>query len=60
MKKPQTTVAPVKAKLKWSSSKKSVVKVSKTGKIKALKKGKATITAKALNGKKIKFRITVK
>jgi uncharacterized protein YjdB len=60
MKKPQLTVAPVKAKLKWSSSKKRVVSVSKSGKIKALRKGTARITAKALNGKKIRFTVTVK
>ena len=36
----------IKGKVKWSSSKKSVVSVTKNGKIKAKKKGTAYITAK--------------
>lgn len=48
-----------KKKVKWSSSKKSVATVSQKGKIKAKKKGKATITAKVA-GKKLKCKLTVK
>ena len=48
-----------KKKIKWSSSRKKVATVSKTGKVKAKKKGKAVITAK-VNKKKYKCRITVK
>ena len=40
----------VKGKVKWTSSKKSVATVSSKGLVKAKKKGKAVITAKA--GKK--------
>ena len=47
-------------RLTFSSNKKSVAKVSPTGKIKAKKKGKAVITAKTYNGKKAKITITVK
>lgn len=47
------------SKVKWSSSKKKVATVSKKGKVKAKKKGKATITAK-YKGKKYKCKITVK
>ncbi len=45
---------------KWSSSNKKVAKVNQKGKVTALKKGKATITAKLENGKKLKCKITVK
>lgn len=48
-----------KKKPKWSSSKKSVVTVTKKGKIKAKKKGTAVITAK-LGKKKYKCKVTVK
>ena len=44
----------------WSSSKKSVAKVDKNGKVTAVKKGTATITAKSWNGKKITCKVTVK
>jgi uncharacterized protein YjdB len=37
-----------------------VATVSSTGKVKAKKKGKATITVKAYNGKKATLKITVK
>jgi uncharacterized protein YjdB len=47
-------------KITYTSSKKSVATVDATGKIKALKKGKAVITAKTFNGKKAKITITVK
>ncbi|MEY8515707.1 family 43 glycosylhydrolase [Lachnospiraceae bacterium 29-84] len=47
-------------KITYSSSKKKVASVSSTGKIKALKKGTATITAKTFNGKKAKIKITVR
>lgn len=48
-----------KKKVKWSSSKKSVATVSKAGTVKAVKKGKATITAKVAK-KKLKCTVTVK
>ncbi len=44
--------------VKWKSSKKKVAKVSSSGKVKAKKTGKATITATA-NGKKYKYKVTV-
>lgn len=47
-------------KITYSSSKKKVASVSAKGKVKALKKGKAVITAKTFNGKKAKITITVK
>jgi hypothetical protein len=43
----------------WSSSKKSVATVSSTGKVKAKKVGKVTITAK-VSGKKYNCKVTVK
>ncbi|MCL2787247.1 MAG: Ig-like domain-containing protein [Micrococcales bacterium] len=43
----------------WKSSKPKVAKVSKTGKITALRPGKATITATASNGKTAKLAVTV-
>ncbi|MEY8426885.1 Ig-like domain-containing protein [Lachnospiraceae bacterium 46-15] len=46
-------------KVTWSSSKKSVATVSKTGKVTAKKKGTATITAK-VSGKKYTCKVTVK
>ena len=46
-------------KITWSSSNKKVVSVSKKGKIKGLKKGKATITAKAKNRKKATLKVIV-
>lgn len=45
-------------KVTWSSSKKSVVSVNKNGKIKALKKGTATITAER-SGKKYRCNVVV-
>lgn len=48
-----------KKKVKWTSSNKRVATVSKTGKVKALSKGKAVITAKVSN-KSYKCNITVK
>lgn len=48
-----------KAKVKWSSSKKKVAKVSTKGVVKALKPGKANITAKVGN-KKLVCKVTVK
>lgn len=65
--KPQLTVKPGMAKKlafnnikvkKWSTSKKSVVTVSK-GKITALKKGKATITATLKDGSQITYTVKV-
>ena len=44
----------------FTSSNKKVASVGSNGKIKALKKGKATITAKTYNGKKATIKITVK
>lgn len=46
-------------KVKWSSSKKSVVTVSKNGKIKAKKAGKATVYAK-IGKTRLKCRVVVK
>lgn len=45
--------------IKWKSSSKKVVTVTKTGKIKARKAGKATITAK-VGKKKLKCKVVVK
>ena len=47
-------------KITYKSSNKKVAKVSATGKIKALKKGRATITATTFNKQKAKIKITVK
>lgn len=47
-------------KMKWKSSNKKVVKVGKKGKVTARKKGRATITVTAANGKKASCKITVK
>ena len=58
----KATVLPAGAsqKVTWKSSKKSVVKVSKNGKITGKKRGTATITATTVNGKKVTCRVTVK
>ncbi len=48
-----------KKKVKWSSSNKAVVTVSKNGTVKAKKVGKATITAK-VGKKKLRCKVTVK
>jgi len=45
--------------LSWTSSDKKVAKVDEKGKVRALKKGKATITVKTKNGKKAKVKINV-
>lgn len=55
----QLGVRGISGKVKWSSSNKKVVKVTKTGVVIAKKKGKATITAK-VKGHRIKCRVTVK
>lgn len=47
-------------KLTYKSSKSKVAKVDANGKVKALKKGKATITVTTFNKKKAKITITVK
>lgn len=47
-------------KVSWKSSKPKIAKVSNTGKVTALRKGKAVITAKTTNGKKATCKITVK
>ena len=47
-------------KLTWTSSNKKVATVDKNGKVKALKKGAATITVKTTSGKKAACKITVK
>lgn len=46
--------------IKWSSSNSKAVKVSAKGKVTAVAKGKATITAKTASGKKATCKITVK
>ena len=48
-----------KKKITYKSSNKKVAKISSTGKITALKKGTATITA-TQNGESFKFKVTVK
>ena len=55
------TVLPeeVTTKLTWKSGNKRVASVSATGLVKALKKGKATITVKTANDKKATIKITV-
>ena len=45
--------------LKWSSSNKKVVKVSKDGVITGKKNGSATVTAKAASGKKATIKVKV-
>lgn len=55
-------VAPTNAEnktLTWSSSDKSIITVDEKGKIKAVKKGTATITVKTSNGKTDSVKITV-
>jgi uncharacterized protein YjdB len=47
-------------KVTFTSNNKKVASVSSTGKIRALRKGRATITAKTYNGKKATIKITVK
>ena len=47
-------------KLTYKSNKPKVAKVDANGKVKALKKGKATITVTTFNKKKAKITITVK
>jgi uncharacterized protein YjdB len=57
---PVTKKAETTAKLTWKSSKPKVVAVNAaTGKITPKKPGKATITATALNGKKLTITVTV-
>ncbi len=46
-------------KVTWSTSKKSVAKVNKSGKVTAVATGSATITVKTLNGKTAKCTVTV-
>ena len=46
--------------LKWTSSNKKIATVSSSGKVKAKKPGKCTITCKLPNGAKAKCKITVK
>lgn len=47
-------------KVTWKSSKKSVVSVSRNGKLTAKKAGKALITATTENGKTVRCQVTVK
>ena len=58
----KVTRTPITAteKITYASSNKKVATVSSKGKIKAKKKGKATITVKTSNGKKATCKITVK
>lgn len=55
----QLKVTGTKGKVKWKSSKKSVATVSSKGRVKAKKKGSATITAK-IGKKKYTCKVTVK
>ena len=54
----KATVKWSKEKVKWKSSNKKIVKINSSGKITALKKGTATITA-YVNGASAKCRVTV-
>jgi len=45
--------------MKYTSNKPKIARVSKSGKVKALKEGEAVITVKAFNGKTAKVKITV-
>ena len=47
------------AKLTWASSDKSIVTVDSSGKIKAVKAGRATITASTTNGKSVNILVIV-
>lgn len=49
-----------KKKVRWSSSNKKIAKVTKSGKVKALKKGTCKITVKTTKGKKLSCKVTVK
>jgi uncharacterized protein YjdB len=55
-----TAVSAKYKKLKFATSNKKVATVSSKGVVKAKKKGKATITVTASNGKKYKCKVTVK
>jgi len=57
----KATLTPSNASTKftWSSSDKSVATVDSNGKVKAVKKGTATITVKTSNNKKATCKITV-
>ena len=55
----QLKIKGTKAKVKWTSNKKSVAKVTSKGKVTGKKAGKAVITAKVKN-KKCKCAVTVK
>ncbi len=67
LKKGKTTVAKVTIEPKnaankninWSSADKTIATVDQTGKIKAKKVGKTTITARSANGKKASITVTV-
>jgi predicted RNA-binding protein with TRAM domain len=52
--------AAIKAGITFTTSNKKIVSVDKKGKIKGVKVGKATITAKSLNGKSVKITVNVK
>ena len=52
------SISGTKKKVSWSSSNKSYVKVDTKGKVTAVKKGSATITA-TVSGKKLKLKINV-
>ncbi len=58
--KAKKTPAKAKTTYRWKSSAPKIVSVSKKGRIKAKKKGKATITVMSSNGKKATCKITVK
>ena len=55
----QLKVTRTKKKVKWSSSNKKIAKVTKKGKVKGIKVGKAVITAK-VGTKKYKCKVTIK
>ena len=56
----QLTPKDTKATLTWTTSDKQIAKVNKKGVVKGVKKGAATITVKAENGKKVRVKVVVK
>ena len=59
----KATISPktaINKTLTWSTSNKNIATVSSTGKVKAIKKGTATITVNTANGKTAKCKVTVK
>ena len=55
----QLRVSKARKKVKWSSSKSSVAKISKSGLVTAQRRGKAVISAR-VSGRRLTYRVTVK